>query len=81
MQADPKPWFRRQQVGFGFMPQTWQGWLSVAVFLGILAASVQFAQTLGTSEASGRNGAFVVAAIEIMGFMIFVRRNSDKDKK
>ena len=78
MQANPKPWFKRQQIGFGYAPQTWQGWLSVAIFLGILAVSVPLAQSLGTDETAGRNGAFVVAAVEIMGFMIFVRRNADK---
>ncbi len=78
MNAASKPWFRRKKIGFGYAPQTWQGWASIVAFLGLLGASVSFAQTLGADEAAGRNGAFVVAAVEIMGFMIFVRRNADK---
>jgi len=61
------------------MPQTWQGWVSLAVFLGILAVTVAVSQQLGADESSGRNGAFLVAAIEIMGFMIFVRRHAKID--
>jgi len=81
--AVSKAWFRRKRIGFGYTPQTWQGWVSVAVFLAILAATVTVAESLGADETSGRNGAFVIAAIEIMGFMIFVRRHTDKsgDKK
>jgi hypothetical protein len=81
--AVPKPWFRRKRIGFGVTPQTWQGWVSVALFLGILAISVTVAESWGADETSGRNGAFVIAALEIMGFMIFVRRHTEKpgDKK
>lgn len=78
MNAASKPWFRRKKIGFGYTPQTWQGWASLVAFLGLLAVSVTLAEGLGANEAAGRNGAFVVAAVEIMGFMIFVRRNADK---
>jgi hypothetical protein len=26
-------WFRRKRYGWGWTPSTWQGWLSVAVFI------------------------------------------------
>ena len=29
-------WFKRKVYGWGWVPATWQGWLSLAVFLGIL---------------------------------------------
>jgi len=76
-----RPWFRRKRIGFGYTPQTWQGWVSILVFLGILAVSVPVAESLGADETSGRNGAFVVAALEIMGFMIFVRRHTQSETK
>ena len=74
-------WFKRKRIGFGYTPQTWQGWVSILVFLGILAVSVPVAESFGADETSGRNGAFVVAALEIMGFMIFVRRHSQPETK
>ncbi len=30
-------WFVRQRFGYGATPATWQGWLSVAVYLAIVA--------------------------------------------
>ncbi|MGD0083076.1 MAG: hypothetical protein ABSD78_07750 [Acidimicrobiales bacterium] len=32
-QQDHRPWFGPKRVGYGFRPQTWQGWLIVAVFV------------------------------------------------
>jgi uncharacterized membrane-anchored protein len=29
-------WFKRKAYGWGWVPATWQGWLTLAVFLGIL---------------------------------------------
>ncbi len=71
-----RPWFKRKKIGFGYSPQTWQGWLCTFAFAGLLAGSVLIVQDWGKDETSGRNGAFVVAAVEIMGFMIFVKRNT-----
>jgi hypothetical protein len=33
---DPRPWFGPKRVGWGYRPQTWQGWLTVAVFAAAL---------------------------------------------
>jgi hypothetical protein len=30
-QQDRRPWFGPKRIGFGLRPQTWQGWLIVAV--------------------------------------------------
>jgi len=32
-QQDHRPGFGPKRVGYGFRPQTWQGWLIVAVFV------------------------------------------------
>jgi hypothetical protein len=29
-------WFKRRRYGWGWMPCTWQGWVTVAVFIGIV---------------------------------------------
>jgi hypothetical protein len=38
---DPKYWFPAKRYGWGWgLPLTWQGWVVVAAFLGLLAADV-----------------------------------------
>lgn len=32
-QTDKKYWFKRRRYGYGWIPVTWQGWLSLAVFI------------------------------------------------
>jgi len=36
-------WFKRRRYGWGWVPVTWQGWISLIVFLGIVitAAATQ----------------------------------------
>ena len=31
-----KYWFKRKRYGWGWTPATWQGWLSVSVFVSVL---------------------------------------------
>ncbi|MGY8997663.1 MAG: hypothetical protein ACKVH7_14560 [Alphaproteobacteria bacterium] len=33
-----KPWFRKKKYGFGFSPNTWQGWLITVVVVIIVIA-------------------------------------------
>jgi hypothetical protein len=58
------------------MPQTWQGWAVVAGFITVLCGSVLAIQRLLGDTGESQGLIFVVAAIEIMGFMAFVRKRS-----
>ena len=78
MTTTQKHWFRRGQGGYGYIPQTWQGWISVVGFLAILTATVVLTQNAMGESTNAQSTAFVIAAVEIMGFMMFVRRNADK---
>jgi hypothetical protein len=31
--SEQRPWFGPKRVGYGLRPQTWQGWLIVALFV------------------------------------------------
>jgi predicted amidophosphoribosyltransferase len=31
-----RPWFGPKRIGYGIRPQTWQGWLIVAVFVAVV---------------------------------------------
>ncbi len=35
MSKQKKYWFKRRRYGWGWLPVTWQGWLTVAVFLAL----------------------------------------------
>lgn len=35
-------WFKRKLYGWGWTPVTWQGWMAILVFLGILALDYFF---------------------------------------
>lgn len=35
-------WFKRKLYGWGWTPATWQGWMAILVFLGILALDYFF---------------------------------------
>ena len=38
-----KYWFKRRRFGWGWTPVTWQGWLTVAFFIGLIIARRVFA--------------------------------------
>lgn len=35
-----KLWFKRRRYGWGWTPVTWQGWLSVVIFLAIVVSCI-----------------------------------------
>jgi len=40
---DSKAWFRKKEIGFGYSPNTWQGWLvvlAVVVIVVVIATSL-----------------------------------------
>jgi hypothetical protein len=38
---EARPWFRPKDTGSGWTPATWQGWLVLAVFIVVFAATMQ----------------------------------------
>lgn len=42
MDKKTKLWFKRRRYGFGWTPITWQGWLTVFVFLLVVIGSAQY---------------------------------------
>jgi hypothetical protein len=66
-------WFTRGRAGTFIRPQTWQGWASLIGFLVVLTGSVEITQMILGEDSRGQSIAFIVAAVEIMGFMKFMR--------
>ena len=76
MSASHKHWFKRGAGGLGHLPQTWQGWASLSVFLALLTATVFVIGTFWGDHPQAQAVTFIVAAVEIMGFLRFVRAHS-----
>jgi hypothetical protein len=38
-----RPWFGRKRFGYGYRPQTWQGWLLLAVLVALLMTAASIA--------------------------------------
>jgi hypothetical protein len=72
-----KIWFKRGRAGVGYRPQTWQGWASLVGFLTVLAGSVELLQWWLGEDTRGQSVTFIVAAVEILGFMKFIRGRAE----
>lgn len=44
-------WFKAKNYGWGWVPITWQGWLTTAVFIGILLLNAAYFER-GTAQSS-----------------------------
>jgi hypothetical protein len=39
-----RPWFGPKRIGWGYRPQTWQGWLVTAIMVAVLIGTATVAQ-------------------------------------
>jgi hypothetical protein len=39
-----RPWFGPKRIGWGYRPQTWQGWLVTAIMVAVLIGAASVAQ-------------------------------------
>ncbi len=72
-----KLWFKRGRAGVGYRPQTWQGWASLAAFLVLLGGSVELLKWWLGDESRAQAVTLIVAAVEILGFMKFIRGRAE----
>lgn len=68
-----KYWFRPKNYGYGFYPISWEGWISVVVFIGLLSISTHingfFTAEVGTK--SGLRFLFDTAVISGLFTVLF----------
>jgi hypothetical protein len=63
MPAERKYWFRAKRYGWGWgLPGSWEGWLVLAVFAGLLA--------VGSFVLSPRTGAYFVYVAVLVGLLV-----------
>lgn len=72
-----KFWFKRGKAGVGYRPQSWQGWASLAAFLAVLGGSVELMQWWLGEDTRAQAVTFIVAAVQILGFMKFIRGRAE----
>jgi hypothetical protein len=48
-------WFKRKLFGWGWVPATWQGWVVILIFLGLIFwIAIDFSHTVGDDAPSAR---------------------------
>ncbi|HEX5429519.1 MAG TPA: hypothetical protein VFX17_00370 [Patescibacteria group bacterium] len=72
-------WFKRRLVGWGWTPVTWQGWLCVIVYVGLLMA---FAFSLDDSSSPREIGLMLVLPFIILTSLLLriAYRKGEKPK-
>lgn len=65
-----KYWFKRRRYGWGWIPVTWQGWLTVFLFLVIIVGAGMAFNDEGQDEFSAETGIFVLILILALSALI-----------
>ncbi len=65
MEQSKKLWFKRKRYGWGWTPVTWQGWLSVIVFVVLIAWNASRA-----NDASFSNGDALLSIVPQTFFLL-----------
>lgn len=74
-----KYWFKRRRYGYGWVPVTWQGWVSIVVMLSIiLIGSYLFSTTSRSTEDLWLYINMVVMTILLFIFLTLVKGPSPK---
>lgn len=60
-----KGWFRRNSTGFGFRPDSWQGWATMLVFVGLIAGTMAWVRPVLVT------GAHLPAAAVTFAILVF----------
>jgi hypothetical protein len=59
-----RPWFGAKRFGYGYRPQTWQGWATMAVLAGFLITVA--------SVTHGHSPLMVVAIVLVVGVPLLI---------
>ncbi len=62
-----KYWFKKRRWGYGWTPSTWQGWLAMAVSVGliVLAASLLAPKEHAMGNRHNLAAFFIIAALDL----------------
>jgi MFS superfamily sulfate permease-like transporter len=62
-------WFRRKEFGFGATPATWEGWLVMLVYVGLL---IGLARYLTGRESPAHIPVFLFVAIVLTAVVVWI---------
>lgn len=67
-----KYWFKRRRYGLGWIPVTWQGWLTVVVFLVIVIGGAFLLPPKNSKNASAAVVLYILAVLAALNFFIAI---------
>jgi hypothetical protein len=67
MTEENKPWFGPKRIGFGISPKSWQGWLTIFVYIAVVLATLRL---LRTPHPAATTVVLVIATIALIVIMI-----------
>ncbi len=81
MSNSTKYWFKRRRYGYGWVPVTWQGWLTVAGFIGALLGAAYIVKDAPDDEITREVGLFfLIVAVAIFGLLGICKAKAPKAK-
>ncbi len=76
-----KYWFKRRRYGYGWVPVTWQGWLTVGGFIAILVGNSYTIKDVPDNEITKEVWLFLsVIVIAIFGLLGICKAKAPKAK-
>jgi hypothetical protein len=75
-------WFKRRMYGYGWIPVTWQGWASIAVFsIVLIGVGLIFPPDEGADALSYESVRFIaIVAVLIVGLLLVSYKKGPKPK-
>jgi hypothetical protein len=70
--SDKKYWFKRRRYGYGWTPVTWQGWLTVVVFLVVLLVAAIVLVGDAPRNSFSTEGAIFLAIVVALTALVMV---------
>ena len=73
-------WFRRKSYGWGWYPATWQGWVILLMFIGLLVANALVLVQNQEPTSSALTWFFIREAMLVLGVLAICYKTGEKPK-
>ncbi len=77
---EKKKWFKRKLYGFGWTPATWQGWLALLVYLGVIVLVFRKIDEASHSGSDTLFGIFIPFLILTIAFIFLCYKTGEKPR-
>lgn len=73
-------WFKRKRYGYGWVPVTWQGWLTVAIFVAVISVPAAFIEYQKTESVLWMSLYLIFVLVVSLALVIISYRKGPKPK-